>query len=207
MNACERKSYVFLRKELPVRLANIMKEIALLPDNLLRTPSVGLVSNWYAKSFEEVIDFEKSEPTSANLEKFCSTLNHIRDRHADVVQTMAHGILELKESQNDVEPGIETSIQYFLDRFYMSRISIRMLINQHSKFRSCWFEADQSFLSVCFSKLYSDPLRSDSTSDRAYWLHWSWLQPKNGRQWCLWERKVVVRSILHGITWDGNSWT
>ena len=135
LNACERKSYVFLRKELPVRLANIMKEIALLPDNLLRTPSVGLVSTWYAKSFEEVIDFEKSEPTPDNLEKFCSTLIHIRDRHSDVVQTMAHGILELKESQNNhVEPGMETSIQYFLDRFYMSRISIRMLINQHSKF-------------------------------------------------------------------------
>lgn len=109
-----------------------MKEIALLPDNLLRTPSVGLVSNWYAKSFEEVIDFEKSEPTTANLEKFCSTLVHIRDRHTDVVQTMANGILELKESQNGVEPGMETSIQYFLDRFYMSRISIRMLINQHT---------------------------------------------------------------------------
>jgi pyruvate dehydrogenase kinase 2/3/4 len=132
LNACERKSYVFLRKELPVRLANIMKEIALLPDNLLRTPSVGLVSNWYAKSFEEVIDFEKSEPTTDNLEKFCSTLIHIRDRHTDVVQTMANGILELKDTQNGVEPGMETSIQYFLDRFYMSRISIRMLINQHT---------------------------------------------------------------------------
>lgn len=132
MNACEKKSYVFLRKELPVRLANIMKEIALLPDSLLRTPSVGLVSTWYAKSFEEVLEFERSEPTSDNLEKFCSTLSHIRNRHVDVVQTMAHGIIELKESQN-IEQGMETSIQYFLDRFYMSRISIRMLINQHSK--------------------------------------------------------------------------
>jgi pyruvate dehydrogenase kinase 2/3/4 len=44
---------------------------------------------------------------------------------------MAHGIIEMKEAQN-VEPGMETSIQYFLDRFYMSRISIRMLINQHT---------------------------------------------------------------------------
>ncbi|KAG5679894.1 hypothetical protein PVAND_009430 [Polypedilum vanderplanki] len=131
MNACERKSFVFLRKELPVRLANIMKEIALLPDSLLRTQSVGLVSNWYAKSFEEVLQFERSEPTQSNLEKFCSTLIHIRDRHADVVQTMAHGIIEMKEAQN-IEPGMETSIQYFLDRFYMSRISIRMLINQHT---------------------------------------------------------------------------
>jgi pyruvate dehydrogenase kinase 2/3/4 len=132
MNACERKSYVFLRKELPVRLANIMKEIALLPDSLLRTPSVGLVSNWYAQSFEEVLEFERSDPTTDNLEKFCSTLVKIRDRHSETVQTMASGIIELKESQQ-VEPGMETSIQYFLDRFYMSRISIRMLINQHSK--------------------------------------------------------------------------
>lgn len=67
MNKCEKKSYVFLRKELPVRLANIMKEIALLPDNLLRMPSVHLVSSWYEKSFEEVIEFEKEEPTHSNL--------------------------------------------------------------------------------------------------------------------------------------------
>lgn len=132
MNKCESKSFVFLKKELPVRLANIMKEIALLPDNLLRTPSVGLLSNWYARSFEEVIEFEKTDATKDNLKKFCMILSHIRDRHADVVQTMAQGIIELKDSQN-IEPGMETSIQYFLDRFYMSRISIRMLINQHSK--------------------------------------------------------------------------
>lgn len=45
-NACEKTSFMFLREELPVRLANIMKEINLLPDNLLRTPSVRLVQSW-----------------------------------------------------------------------------------------------------------------------------------------------------------------
>lgn len=50
-NACEKMSFAFLRQELPVRLANIMKEINLLPDNLLRTPSVRLVQGWYAGSF------------------------------------------------------------------------------------------------------------------------------------------------------------
>lgn len=64
---------------------------------------------------------------------FCERLVHIRNRHADVVQTMAQGVLELKES-HEVDTGTENSIQYFLDRFYMSRISIRMLINQHSEF-------------------------------------------------------------------------
>lgn len=58
LKADEQKSYQFLKKELPVRLANIMKEIHLLPDNLLKMPSVGLVNTWYAKSFNEMIEFE-----------------------------------------------------------------------------------------------------------------------------------------------------
>lgn len=37
---------MFLRKELPVRLANTMKEVNLLPDKLLSQPSVRLVQKW-----------------------------------------------------------------------------------------------------------------------------------------------------------------
>lgn len=132
LNACEKKSFIFLRKELPVRLANIMKEIALLPENLLRMPSVVAVNDWYMRSFQEIIEFEKMDDVSPrNLEHFCDSLVKIRNRHSDVVETMAQGVLELKES-HDVDHQVEHSIQYFLDRFYMSRISIRMLINQHT---------------------------------------------------------------------------
>lgn len=46
-NACEKTSFVFLRQELPVRLANIMKEIDFLPDKLLGTPSLKLLTSWY----------------------------------------------------------------------------------------------------------------------------------------------------------------
>ncbi|XP_060527043.1 pyruvate dehydrogenase (acetyl-transferring) kinase, mitochondrial isoform X2 [Cylas formicarius] len=131
LNASEEKSYIFLRKELPVRLANIMKEIALLPENLLRMPSVMAVNDWYMRSFHEIIEFEKKNPSPDTLEHFCNELVKIRNRHSDVVETMAQGVLELKES-HDVDVHTEHSIQYFLDRFYMSRISIRMLINQHT---------------------------------------------------------------------------
>jgi len=48
---------------------------------------------------------------------------------------MAQGVLELKDS-HEIDLHTENSIQYFLDRFYMSRIGIRMLINQHSKFKN-----------------------------------------------------------------------
>lgn len=46
-NACEKTSYTFLRKELPVRLANTMREVNLLPDKLLTQPSVRLVQKWW----------------------------------------------------------------------------------------------------------------------------------------------------------------
>uniref|UniRef100_A0A8B9QNY9 Protein-serine/threonine kinase n=1 Tax=Apteryx owenii TaxID=8824 RepID=A0A8B9QNY9_APTOW len=99
---------MFLRQELPVRLANIMKEISLLPDNLLRTPSVQLVQSC-----------------------FTDTVIKIRNRHNDVIPTMAQGVIEYKESFG-IDPVTSQNVQYFLDRFYMSRISIRMLLNQHS---------------------------------------------------------------------------
>ncbi|GFN93347.1 [pyruvate dehydrogenase (acetyl-transferring)] kinase, mitochondrial, partial [Plakobranchus ocellatus] len=126
------ESFMFLQKELPVRLANIMKEINLLPDHLLTMPSVKLVMSWYQQSFKELIEFENKDTSdSKTLEKFTSTLVHIRNRHSNVVETMAQGVIELKEIHG-IDINTENRIQYFLDRFYMSRISIRMLINQHT---------------------------------------------------------------------------
>lgn len=46
---------------------------------------------------------------------------------------MAQGVMELKDAHS-INANTEANIQYFLDRFYMNRISIRMLINQHSEF-------------------------------------------------------------------------
>lgn len=66
------------------------------------------------------------------LHRFVDALVTIRNRHNDVVPTMAQGIIEYKEAFPQ-DPVTNQNIQYFLDRFYTSRISIRMLINQHSE--------------------------------------------------------------------------
>ncbi|KAM6959457.1 pyruvate dehydrogenase kinase, isozyme 4 [Aplochiton taeniatus] len=131
-NACEKTSFVFLRQELPVRLANIMKEIDFLPDKLLSTPSLQLLHSWYAQSLMELVDFlEKDADDKKVLKKFTETLVNVRNRHNDVVPTMAQGVVEYKEAFG-VDPVTNQNVQYFLDRFYMSRISTRMLMNQHS---------------------------------------------------------------------------
>ncbi|XP_041758099.2 pyruvate dehydrogenase kinase, isozyme 4 isoform X1 [Coregonus clupeaformis] len=131
-NACEKTSFVFLRQELPVRLANIMKEIDFLPDKLLSTPSLQLLQSWYATSLMELVGFlEKDSDDKKILKKFTETLVNIRNRHNNVVPTMAQGVVEYKEAFGS-DPVTNQNIQYFLDRFYMSRISTRMLMNQHS---------------------------------------------------------------------------
>ncbi|XP_029385177.1 pyruvate dehydrogenase (acetyl-transferring) kinase isozyme 3, mitochondrial isoform X1 [Echeneis naucrates] len=131
-NACEKTSYMFLRKELPVRLANTMKEVNLLPDNLLSQPSIQLVQKWYMQSFVELLDYENRKPGDTQaLNDFLELLIEIRNRHNDVVPTMAQGVIEYKE-RFGFNPFVSSNIQYFLDRFYTNRISFRMLINQHT---------------------------------------------------------------------------
>ncbi|XP_064087907.1 pyruvate dehydrogenase (acetyl-transferring) kinase, mitochondrial-like isoform X1 [Macrobrachium nipponense] len=130
-NATRTESYLFLRKELPVRLANIMKEFSLLPENLLLMPSTRAVQDLYCKSFDDLMEFEGKEANPSIIDKFTDALTKIRNRHQDVVMTMAQGVMELKDAHR-IDNNMEAYIQYFLDRFYMNRISIRMLINQHT---------------------------------------------------------------------------
>ncbi|KAK4289793.1 hypothetical protein Pmani_037264 [Petrolisthes manimaculis] len=132
-NATNSDSFMFLRKELPVRLANIMKEFNLLPNKLLHMPSVEAVRNLYRQSFLDLLHFQDGigPVTTTTLDKFTDALVKIRNRHSDVVMTMAQGVMELKEA-HAINANTEANIQYFLDRFYMNRISIRMLINQHT---------------------------------------------------------------------------
>ena len=51
-------------------------------------------------------------------------LEEINTRHSNVVQTLAQAVLELKDS-HAIDVQTENSIQYFLDRFYMSRVSTK----------------------------------------------------------------------------------
>lgn len=126
----EVQSYEFLKEELLVRLALMTKEMLYLPENLIKTSSVQLVYSWYLKSFEEVLEHKNAKANDTELSKFIQSLKNIVERHSEVVQNMAMGILQLQEAYG-IDAKTEQNIQYFLDRFLMSRISIRMLINQH----------------------------------------------------------------------------
>lgn len=66
---------------------------------------------------------------------FTRCLERVKHRHDAVVTTIAQGVMEYKRAKRGKD---NADLQVFLDRFYMSRIGIRMLIGQHIALaRSC----------------------------------------------------------------------
>lgn len=152
------KGSKFVHRELPVRLAHRVVELENLPHNLSAMPSILNVKRWYTESFRDLMELaEYNLDSSFKLEKskyfterpeslpmpegaldyiktLTKTIEIIKKRHDPTQMTIAQGILELKDYLSKTgkqEERLPASIQSFLDRFYLSRIGIRMLIGQH----------------------------------------------------------------------------
>ena len=55
----ESLSYSFLHKELPIRIAHMLKELQMLPEPLLKQRSVKSVKDMYLKTFKDLAEFEE----------------------------------------------------------------------------------------------------------------------------------------------------
>lgn len=84
--------------------------------------------NWYLDSFRDLRSFPEIKDKRDELE-FTKMIKMIKLRHNNVVPTMALGVQQLKKGMNPkiVNEDLD-EIHRFLDRFYLSRIGIRMLI-------------------------------------------------------------------------------
>lgn len=82
--------------------------------------------------------------------RFKNTLERIKRRHDSVVTTVAQGILEYKRKRQRLQ--IDHNIQQFLDRFYMSRIGIRMLIGQHIALTDQRTHSDPNYVGIICTK-------------------------------------------------------
>lgn len=121
----------FLHKELPIRIARRAIELESLPYGLSEKPAILKVRDWYLDSFRDLRSFPDIKDMN-DEQDFTKMINLIKVRHNNVVPTMALGVQQLKK---DLDPKLDykdlDDIHQFLDRFYMSRIGIRMLIGQH----------------------------------------------------------------------------
>ncbi|EFW99061.1 pyruvate dehydrogenase kinase [Grosmannia clavigera kw1407] len=105
-----------------------------------------------ARRYFALVDDTSDWPSELHLynQRFAQTLNKIKRRHDGVVTTMAQGILEYKRRRQRMQ--IDHTIQSFLDRFYMSRIGIRMLIGQHIALTDQSHHRDPTYVGIICTK-------------------------------------------------------
>ncbi|KAK4767139.1 hypothetical protein SAY86_014889 [Trapa natans] len=121
----------FLHKELPIRIARRAIELESLPYGLSDKAAVLKVRDWYLDSFRDLRSFNDIKDMNDERE-FTQMIKAVKVRHNNVVPMMALGVQQLKKGMNPkiVYEDLD-EIHQFLDRFYLSRIGIRMLIGQH----------------------------------------------------------------------------
>ena len=133
----------FIRREMPVRLAHRIQDLDRIP--ILRDmPSVQTVKGIYINSFLELVDQPKII-SKDDEDKFAATLETLYQNHSNVLIQMAQGAYELREAvrkgqipgkvTGDVEFARMKECHEFLDRFYMTRIGIRVLAGQYLALR------------------------------------------------------------------------
>ncbi|KAJ1478437.1 mitochondrial branched-chain alpha-ketoacid dehydrogenase kinase-domain-containing protein, partial [Baffinella frigidus] len=124
----------FLHEELPIRLARRVRELKKLPYGLGDTKSITQVRKMYEKSFFEIRRHAK--PITPDLEaNFTKLMDNMMVEHNNVQATIAAGLQELDRGRTDMGETGQQRLPFdfgqFLDRFYLSRVGMRVLVGQH----------------------------------------------------------------------------
>mmetsp|Transcript_5456 Transcript_5456/g.14773 ORF Transcript_5456/g.14773 Transcript_5456/m.14773 type:complete len:182 (+) Transcript_5456:1216-1761(+) len=105
--------------------------------------SVKLVKQLYTQSLLELVEFDTQIKSIQQEEAFAELVESIYKRHSKVLVQMARGAHEFRNhvaqthrstGQNHLFAHMEET-HAFLDRFYLCRIGIRMLIGQYLALR------------------------------------------------------------------------
>lgn len=127
----------FLRREMPVRLAHRIQDLERVP--LMKdAKSVREVRDLYITSFLELEEFDPIIRTPEQEEEFSRLLENVYERHSKVLVQMARGAYEYRNlirSKKDLEFELMEETHNFLDRFYLYRIGMRVLIGQYLALR------------------------------------------------------------------------
>jgi pyruvate dehydrogenase kinase 2/3/4 len=92
-------------------------------------------------------------------------LSNVKKRHDPVVTSVAQGILEFKRWKG-INSHIDTDIKIFLDRFYMSRIGIRVLIGQHITLNK--MRPDPDYVGIICTKTNIHDIANEAIENATY---------------------------------------
>ncbi|KAG0276832.1 hypothetical protein BGZ95_006983 [Linnemannia exigua] len=128
----------YARKELPVRLARLIKATQKLPFIVGTNPYIKRVYKLYYDSFQSITASPEEIRDKDDLDSFAALLKGLVESHADVVPMLSQGFLECKKYM------AKEDIKRFLDDMIRARIGIRLIAEQAISLREQRHEHEAS---------------------------------------------------------------
>ncbi|KAF9103153.1 hypothetical protein BGX29_003711 [Mortierella sp. GBA35] len=128
----------YARKELPVRLARLIKATQKLPFIVGTNPYIKRVYKLYYDSFQSITASSEEIRDKEDLDRFAALLQGLVASHADVVPMLSQGFLECKKYM------AKEDIKRFLDDMIRARIGIRLIAEQAISLREQRHEHDDT---------------------------------------------------------------
>lgn len=120
----------FLHEEISIRLSHRVFDLLKLPYGIPLIEPVKNVIDLYSNSFERI---QKNKVNNQeDINDLCVLLMDIKDKHSNLEDKISQGINILKGSLDNSLIDYKL-INNELDKFFLSRISIRTLITQHNE--------------------------------------------------------------------------
>mmetsp|Transcript_57597 Transcript_57597/g.151591 ORF Transcript_57597/g.151591 Transcript_57597/m.151591 type:complete len:430 (-) Transcript_57597:116-1405(-) len=120
---------LWLREHIPVRFARRLDEFFQLPHVVVSNPHINRVMSTYLETFERVSDFPAIR-TDEDEAGFCELIRDQLQKHQTGTELIAEGYREVRQEY----PRIR--LDEFLDNFFVSRISTRVLLDNYVVMRN-----------------------------------------------------------------------
>jgi pyruvate dehydrogenase kinase 2/3/4 len=125
------KNAQFLHHEVPIRIAQRLQELSSLPYGLSETSHIQSVTSWYTHYLDS---FLRSRQPRVIMETkdITETCEYVLMNQDAVQQTVALGVQQLRANRSSSQwRRMTPKIDAALNRFYMSRIGLRFLLEHH----------------------------------------------------------------------------
>ena len=156
-------SSAYLRKELPIRLAHLIKEFRNLPFIVACSPQILEIHERYIKAFRNFEVFQSEIKDFHGEEKFTQLVRETMLMNKDILAMLAEGF---RDSRRYIKQ--EEEISKYLNRILIARLATRLLCEHHIELHKQAKNHDQKSQDANSSDSASSDSGSSSSSDSSY---------------------------------------
>lgn len=120
------KSSIYLRRELPIRIAHIIKELRLLPFIIGCNSSILEIHERYVRAFRSFENFDIEIKDLDGEKRFCDLIQETLNANKDILSFLAEGFRDARRYIKN-----EDCIKTHINRILCARLATRLLCEHH----------------------------------------------------------------------------